>query len=155
MEYDKTARFTGNASIVLSSLRDAFLNQGFELVTHEGHSFEVRGGGMMSTRQHPLVGVSRAEAVVAASDVTLKAELGGVRRMQYFIMLFPSALVLGLCVVFYFTVPNGEMWVRNTAPAMMLQWVVIGLFLAWWVRRRTVRALDVVLHNAIELARQL
>ena len=155
LEYDKTEIFSGNASVVLSSLRDAFLQQGFELLAHDEHSFQVRGGGMTSTKQSPLLGVSKAEVVVAASDVTLRAELGGVRRMQYFVMLFPPALVLGLCVMFYFTLPNWQLFVRNSAPAMVLQWLVIGVFMAWWIRRRTVRALDVTLKNAIELSRTL
>ncbi len=150
--YDKTVTYNGEREQVLNAARDTFVQQGFLLTSVSKDGFDVRGPGMSSTKQNPLVGVSQAHLSASASDITIRAELGGVRVMQYFVMIFPPALVLGLGILFYFVLPNGEMFAKYMAPGFMLQWLLLGLLLSYWIRRRTTRAVDVLLQNAVAIA---
>ena len=151
--YERSIRHDGDPPAVLDAARDVFVHAGFQLTANAPDYFEVAGPGMHSTKQDPLLGVSWARVMVGGADIQLRAELGNLRKIQYFAIIFPIALVVVLCVALGLTVPNGEMFVRYAAPAMLLQFFVIGLFMAWWMRRRTERAIDVALNNAVMLGR--
>lgn len=151
--FEKTVRFDGDAQRAVEAARDAFLLQGFILESAGPNGFEVAGPGMNSTRQHPLVGVSRARVTVSATgEISIRAELGGVRKMQYFLMFFPAGLVLALCILFHAILPNGDLFVHSSGPSMMLTWMVIGLGMSLWIQRRTIRAIDALLANAAAMS---
>lgn len=153
MTYEKTLRFQGDRAAVLEAARNAFLHQGFRLVTDESGGFEVAGPGMSSTRELPLTGVSKARVRVGEADISIQAELGSLRKMQYFAVLFPPSLVLVLTAVFFFLLPHGELFAKTTAPALLLTWSIIGPIMALRMRKRTVSALDSLLKNSVFLAK--
>ncbi len=145
---ERTVRFEGDAQRVLEAAHEAFLRQGFVLESVGSNGFQAVGPGMNSTRQHPLVGVSNARVTVSAGDITIRAELGGIRRMQYFVMFFPAGLVLVLCLIFHVMLPRGDLFVHSSGPSMMLTWMVIGLGMGLWIQWRTTRAIEALLANA-------
>jgi hypothetical protein len=147
-DYSKHLPIEGDPGSTLTAARDQFLNVGFALSDQGAGFIEVTGSGMTSSKQNPLLGVSRARVSVTFSEITLEAQLGGARFLMGFAVLFPSGLILGLAAIFWFTLPNGREWATNTAPWMIALWLVLGPAMAWWIRQRSIRALDTLLNNA-------
>ncbi len=153
MHYEKAVE--GAPEEALARLLDTFLQVGFKAESRGAYDFEVRGPGMHSTKQNALVGVSYARAEVSGNTLRLRADLGGVRFMQRFVVFFPPLLIAGLSVIFLITNKNAPVFVWNAAPLLALQFIVVGVAMAFWIRRRTERAIDVALDNAILLSRPL
>ena len=53
------ASFNGSAERALGIVRDTFVQNNFRILSTTPAGFEVRGPGMNSTSQNPLVGISR------------------------------------------------------------------------------------------------
>ncbi len=155
MDYEKTVSVAGAPEEALARLLENFVQVGFKAESRGEHDFEVRGPGMHSTKQNALVGVSYARAEVAGNTLRVRADLGGVRFMQRFVVLFPPLLIAGLSVVFLFTLDDAGAFVRHSAPMMALSFVLMGVMMAFWIRRRTERAIDVAVENAVLLSRPL
>ena len=120
---------------------------GFRLDRPRETQLIAMGPGILrSTQQNPLLGVSHATISVSANSIDLQAELGGVKFLQQFIILFPPALGGFLSLTFFF-MPNAP----NSAPLMafvpVLPWLVISPLMARWIKTRTTKALDTLVYN--------
>jgi len=152
MHYDKSLPCPEQAERALEEVRERLLHLGFCLKLVGERDFEVAGPGMHSTKEDPLLGISAARVSVGERQLRIHAELGAARRMQAFVLYFPVALVVVLCGVFAFTVPHGEMFAQSSGLVLLLSWLVVGFAMGLWIERRTKRAIDVLLENAVRLA---
>ncbi len=154
MHYERTVQNIENGPALLEACLHVLLPLGFELLRRTDTQVIVRGPGMNNTKQSALLGMSRGEfSWDSTHQMHIYAELGGLRRMQLFMLLFPPTLIGVLGFFFYFFVPNGALWTLNTAPAMLLTWLLIGFLMGLWLKKRVYSALDIFVNNAVELAR--
>lgn len=153
MRYSAALPFPGDAERAFDLALAALTALGFQLQTRSAHSLELRGPGMHSSRQSPLVGASRITIQRGPGELSLEAELGGVQRMINFVNYFPLALVLGLGGVLYvvFSLIWGQgRWslaVGGAVGGNAALWLLLGPLLARGMRQRTERALDALLAN--------
>ncbi len=153
MRYDNQVSFDGNRLRAFDLAIAALTALGFRVVQKGATTLALEGPGMTSTRQSPLTGASVIEIVAEGRRLGLQAELGGVRRMARFVLIFPIALglLLGvlLLVVFSLTLrPGAGLPVVSLAVAgAVAPWLVLGPLMARWIRSRTTRALDALLDN--------
>lgn len=145
--YERTVPLHVNRALALLSLRNALADLGFEIRSEHPDGFEVLGPGMHSTKQDPLLGVSKAKVLATPTHLTVHAELGSVRRMQYFVLVLPCLALLFVCLIFLCMVPHGELFVRSSAPSLLLTWLLVGLLMGFWLQHRTTRALDLLLER--------
>ncbi len=120
---------------------------GFRLSTKGKAEIEAFGPGMSSSKQPPLVGVSYLRISVNDATLSVEATLGGVKKMQLFVFLFPPGLIAFLILV-------GGMR-GNFVPSLtwgVLPWLVIAPLLALWMSKRTEKALDVLMANMADAA---
>lgn len=150
MDYSRTASIQGDGQKELDHVRLIFMQEGYEVSTISSKRIEVNGGSPLNKKNGPLHGVSRAVFQVSAGSLLVEADLGGIRKMRSFLLLFLPGLGLVLAISFLLAGVTGD------RPAYMAfvfaflplsPWVVVGPALLYFKRRSTVRALDTMLKN--------
>jgi hypothetical protein len=141
---------------------------GFSVVKQDERRVELRGPGLRSTKQNPLLGATKIELRSTNRAVQMDAELGGVQTMQKFLTWFPALLGLTLAVVFSavggiifgqvfgigFGIPvaPGWKWIVvsfGVAFLPILPWLVLSPLMIHMIRKRTILALKKLLQSAI------
>lgn len=147
MDYQRSISLKTESRKCIDTAKMIFMQNGF-LVSKKGeHDFQFTGPGMSSTKENPLVGVSTARIKLNGRQVTLEAELKSVRGMQWFIWIFPFALCGILFLVLNGSRPSGSP-INWASLLAVLPWIVLSPWMSRWMKRRTIRALDVLIENA-------
>jgi hypothetical protein len=153
MTYTQTISFDGNTAKAFDLAAAALTSIGFRLTSRDGSSLEMIGPGMTSTRQSTLLGASRIQVIRGGHELSVEAELGGVKRMTRFVTLFPIGLSLFLGVLFFVVfsfVFDHRAWlvpVVAVTGANALLWLFLAPVLARHVHTRTCRGIDALLSN--------
>ncbi|NIP25447.1 MAG: hypothetical protein GWN67_23195, partial [Phycisphaerae bacterium] len=96
MDYEKTEPFTGNMDKALEVAKNVFIQHNFQIERDSDSEVEFTGPGMLSSRQNPLVGISRICIRGTRDNLSVEAEFGGIRRLTKYLVLF----ILGLAIFF-------------------------------------------------------
>ncbi len=110
---------------------------------------------MRSTKQNPLLALSKIEVKVHGSNLTALGSLGAGRRLMSIIMW----MLIGMLAMFLagggIAAALGKFqWVWFVAPVLALSpWVVLLPILSRMIRRRASQALDTLLHNLTSQSR--
>jgi hypothetical protein len=160
MEYSKTVPFTGKASKALEVARSTFLPQGFQIVASTDYELRVTGPGLNSTRENPLKGITEASIVIrpSASAIEMKAVLGGVEKMKKFLTFFPLGLGIFFLIIIGVTALSVSA-VREPLffliPLLALSpWLFLSPWMSRMIAKRTVQAIDTLLHNMAMLGNE-
>jgi len=145
MEYIKTMPFEGDGESAIKIARSIFANNNFIIESLSNLEIVAKGPGMQSTKQNPLLGASRVRIAIESSFITLSAELGGVKWMRNFLFVFPPSLALLLSITF-FILPIAS-FAAFIPWLAVLPWVFLSPLVARWIKKRTLSALDTMLHN--------
>jgi hypothetical protein len=154
---EENITFNGDSSRALDTALRTLLPLGFEIESQGSGYLALKGPGMNSTRQNALQGISHAEFSANRGSLRVRAELGGVDRMQRFLVflliglgLFDSLVFIGL---WYFLDPlRAHPWFLVIPLITFIPWIIIGPLLARWIDKRTREALGVLLHNMAMLS---
>lgn len=153
MDYTKSVCFEGDTAKAFDLAASALTGLGFRISSRDASSLELAGPGMTGTRQSALLGATRLQIARGAHDLSIQAELGGVRTMTRFVTLFPLALSLSLCLILgaLFSAAfdhRGWVWpVLGGTGANALVWLFLGPWMARHIRNRTCRAIDALLDS--------
>lgn len=128
---------------------------GFHLEDRTHDRLEATGPGLRSTKQNPLLGVTRIAVHLGHREARASAELGGVDWMRRFVMWFPLSLGVGLGLLAAgMAVGLGNqpfstgLFVFGLAQLTVLPWLFIGPFVVRSIRRRTESSIETLLNNA-------
>ena len=155
MHYAASLPFSGNPDDAFRLAEASLTAISFRLTERSSSSLEAVGPGMNNTRQSALVGASRVRITNGRGDLSLEAELGGVKRMSRFVTLFPVGLVLSLAIVLggvFGTLFGPGIWmvpVAVSSGGLAIVWLVLGPLMARGIRRRTCQALDALLASMV------
>lgn len=108
-------------------------------VTSSGHGeLDLKGPGMSSSHETGLLAITEGRLSVGGGRVELKAELGGLKRLQRFVVIFPAALCLGLFVIFYLAglYARNPWAVAGTTLGNAALWLILGPWMAGRFRRK-------------------
>jgi hypothetical protein len=148
MDYSREFSVDGDGIAAFRLAESSLLAAGFRLSNSSESRRQFHGPGMNSSRQNALVGASELTLARSGPKLVLEAELGGVRRMQRFILWFPSLLIIGLAgllsTVFFFVMPT-RAWVLPvllTCGANLGLWLVLGPIMSRTMRNKTIASLD-------------
>lgn len=156
MRHEARRSFQGNAEKALGEARSQLVARGFRLGALDGRSFTAESPGYAGTKDDPLRAVSHVKVQALGTELVAACELGGVRRMAWFLAVFPPALVacvLGIQVALSPGLMPLDRALR-VGGTIALPWLVLAPALVWWIRRRAVAAIDTILSNASLLASQ-
>jgi len=139
MKYCAQMDCRSEADIDFSSVESTLIPNGFRVIKKDKASITLIGRGMNSTKEDPIRGATEISITANSGALRLNANLGGVLFMSLFLCLFPPLLIVAIS---YFNSSNSgvinHLWV----------WFVIGPMIAYFVRRRTIKALDIMFENS-------
>lgn len=154
MDYSASKPFRGDVDKALTFAVTALTPMGFRVERKSTDSVELTAPRLQRTRQSALVGASRLRVLHRSGELIVEAELGGVRRLARFVLVFPLVLCVFLGVVF--TVINlatdqvGAWLPAGVAIGVnVIVWLVIGPLLARHLKRKTLASLEALLVNAV------
>ncbi|MBN2307368.1 MAG: hypothetical protein JXR94_00255 [Candidatus Hydrogenedentes bacterium] len=150
MRYESEVPYTGDARKALEVGRDVFIRTGFEVTAIRNNAFEARGGGMLNTKEDAIRAVSEASVSAAAGRLLIDADLGGLRRMGWFLAIFLIGMVLFFEILFGCLFGFQKIWFVALLP--FSPWPVLGPLIILWTRKRAQRALDTLLRNMATVA---
>jgi hypothetical protein len=155
MHYAAALPFPGNVDRALRLAESSLTSLGFLIRERTPEMLVLRGPGLNSTRQSPLLGVTHLHIAGGDGQLSMEAHLGGARRLALFVLLFPPLLCLSLAIipaVVLGTMFGIQRWLLAfVAPVgvLVLVWSMLGPILAWRIRARTCRGLDALLANMV------
>src|SRR3954452_23972968 len=134
MDYSSKVPFPGQFRDALTLAIGALTTLGFRVATRGENSIEFTGPGLSSTRQNALLGATRIRLEAAGGQLAVRADLGGVRWLRRFVLLFPPMLCLGigavLMAVFWIALPAGLRKLEAALAAIiglqMVMWMIVG-----------------------------
>jgi len=157
MDYEKTVPFGGNVGKAIEAAKNAFIQHNFQIVHDRYLEVELTGPGMLSSRQNPLVGISRIRIRGSSGNLSLEADFEGIRKLIKFLVFF----IVGMAV--FFVVLFGILFSKQGQPvtkiilislAPFIPWPVIIPLMAIWMKSRTSKALDTLVNNMAALGRE-
>jgi len=152
MDYEKRVNFRGDRAKALEVARGVFVQEGFAITMQGPHAFDAAGPGLLSTRQNPLLAVSRATVTAGEAHLSIAASLGGARRLVKLLAAFLVVLAAALAGLFALLMPQTLPWILLVTAAPFAPWVVLLPALGHFVRLRARRALDVLMGNMAAIA---
>jgi len=150
MDYIGKVTIQGDGRRFLDKAQSIFMQEGYVVSSISGHRFEASGGNPLQNNKNPIHGVSRAIFLVSPGTLTVEAELGGVRKLRNYLLIFLPGLGLFLAVVFSLVgmFADGPWYMPFVvAFAPLSPWVILVPILVYAYRRRTIRAIDTMLKN--------
>lgn len=157
MEYSKTIQFAGHKTGALDMARAAFVAQGFQIVADSDDELRVTGPGMNSTNESPLKGVSEASIIIGASEIKIRAMLGGVQKMRMFLRLFPLGMELLFLIVFgslAWRLPAfRHAWIFLIPMLALSPWLFLAPLMVRSIEKKTAQAIDTLLSNMTMVGR--
>jgi len=158
MDYEKTEPFSGNMEKVLEVAKNVFIQHNFQIVRDSVTEVEFTGPGMLSSRQNPIVGISRIRIRATRGTLSIEAEFEGIRKLTKYLVFFIVAMAI------FFVVFFGIMFSRQGQPlnktiiislATFVPWPVIIPVMYVWMKSRASEALDRLVSNMVTLGREV
>ena len=150
--YEDFIPYTGDGERAIDIALQTLLPLGFRIESQGSSHLTVTNQHYNSTKQDALMGITRAEFDLSRSALTVRAELGGVERMQKFLLFI--LLGLGAFDVLLFTglwyfIPelHAQTWFLFIPLVALIPWAIIAPRMTVWIRERTVSALQTLLSN--------
>ncbi len=150
--YQETLPFSGSAEDVFTHALESLLPLGFQVEAQNNTRLALTNAGGKGFQQHALQGISRAEFSFSPTKLSVKAEMGGVERLQKAMLLI--LLGLGSLDVLLFTglwyfIPklHPHTWFLFIPLVALIPWAVTAPRMAASIRQRTVDALRILLTN--------
>ncbi len=157
MDYEKTEPFSGNMEKAFEVAKNVLIQHNFQIVRDSDSEVEFTGPGMLSSRQNPLVGISRVCIRGTSGNISIEAEFGGIRRLTKYLVFF----IVGMAI--FFLVLFGILLSKQDQPLYKTILITLAPFIPWpiliplihiWMKSRTSKALDRLLTNMIILGRE-
>ena len=149
MPYVSAVALSGPPEAAIRVVRDALIANAFTIGSVSPTEFTATGPGLMSSNQNPLLGVSGVSFRAEDGALHVQTELGGATRLGLFAIFFP--LGLGLALAGVLRVANKP----NAFIAPMLAvapWLVLGPLIAFFIRKRTQKAINALLLSAASIS---
>jgi len=155
MDYSSKVPFQGQFRDALTLAIGALTTLGFRVAARDEQAIEFMGPGLNSTRQNALLGATRIRLEASGGQLAVRAELGGIRWLRRFLLLFPSMLCLGigvmLIVVFSFVKPAAlqklEAALAVIVGSHMVVRMIVGPVIAQRFETKCQRSLDTLIAN--------
>jgi hypothetical protein len=156
MDYQRTIPVAHSEKAV-DAAANVFIQHSFQIVEQSETTVELTGPGMISSRQDPLVGISRIRISQSSGSLSVEAQFDSIRKLIKYLAVF--IVVMGVFFLVLFAIlftrqeqPMGIVVLISVAP--LAPWPVLLPLILRWLKSRTARALDVLLSNIDYLLRQ-
>ena len=150
--HEASIPYSGDSQRAMDIALQSLLPLGFKIESQGSARLVVSNKTYNSTKQNALMGISHAEFEAGHSTLSVKAQLGGVERMQNFLIflllglgVFDAILLTGLW--YFLDALRPHTWFLVFPLVSLLPWALILPRMTAWISKRTLDALDVLLSN--------
>ena len=150
MSYEKTIHFTGDTGKAFEVAKQILLPNGFSIVSNSESSLELRGSGSYwSTNQNPLMAISEISICKTGNELSVRAELGGLRRLIKCLCIFILGMAVFFLVLFGVLFAGQEQQERIVYMSLLplAPWPLIIPLMARFMKSRICRSLDSLVNN--------
>lgn len=154
MDHSASKPFSGDVDKALTFVVTALTPLGFRVEKQTSETVDLIGPPMQRTRQSALVGASKLRVAHRSGQLAVEAELGGVRRITRFVLVFPIAVCVFLGIVFsVINLATGQVgaWlpVGVALGVNVLVWIMVGPLVVSHLKKKTLAGLETLLSNAV------
>jgi hypothetical protein len=160
--YERTENFDGEPSKAIEIVQNTLLPHGFEIVKNAESYFEVfmsKFNLFTSGKQNinPIKLISKASVSIDNGEITLYAELNGVKKF----ILYASLFILSMAVFFLVTfgivftqklhLPMSKIALLSLAP--LTPWPFLIPLMGVWYKNNAIKALDTLMNNMLSVSK--
>jgi hypothetical protein len=149
--YLTSKKFSGKTEAAISSIETTLLPNNFKVTKTTQTTIELTGPGLRSTKENPIRGASEIKIEARNGKLHLEASLCGIRFLAIFVIAFPFLLMATLAFLPVILAGGDFSEFNPFILLIMAPWVFISPMAVVWMRKRTMRALDDMLDNAVVL----
>ena len=149
--YLASRKFSGKAEPAISAIETTLLPNSFKVTKATAATIELKGPGLRSTKENPIRGASEIKVEARHGKLHLEASLCGIRFLAIFVIVFPFLLMATLALLPVILAGGDFEQFNPSILLIMAPWVLISPMAVVWMRKRTMRALDDMLENAVVL----
>lgn len=154
MNYERSIEYHGDPVRAFAAASNILMPNNFRLVEKTLDHVVYEGAGMISSHQSPLVGATRIRIEAKRDRLNLTAWLGGIQFMTRFLCVIPFALAALLSGIFAALELSPLRETFLIAFLSVSPWIVLSPLMSVWLKRRTERALDILLSNLAAMANE-
>ena len=158
MHYQANIPVQSNENAVLNETARQLISCGFQLASQNENEVTLTHKGMRSTKQNPVLGATKItlrQSHVSRGKISVSADLGGVRWMRSFVMLFPPLLMAGILTInlalaaIFQNIPQG-LFFKLIAGLVFVAFLssFAGMILVKRIRKNTEQAIEACVTNA-------
>jgi hypothetical protein len=149
MTHESQVRFSGDGRQAVQIAFDALTAAGMRINSKTATTIEFKGPGLNNTRDNPLRGISSGRLHITGSSIHLTADLGAVSRLFKIlgVMIFGLDLVGAVILYIFLRGKFSLPLVLAIAVGPVAPWIVLLPWMANWMKRRTIGAMDTLLNN--------
>lgn len=147
MEYRNTITITGETQSVLKTAMQMLMAQGFSVLKREEQYLELQGLNAHSSNQNALLGASKVTISATGQRIVVSAELKGYDNLIKILSIMMVVMAIGFGLMAYFLPNEDSSYNPLYAVLPLLPWVFLMPFLAKIFKKRTVKALDILVAN--------
>lgn len=151
MSYEKTATFSGEPKAALETAKTTLLPNGFQITESTANSITLKNNNYcwLQRQNNALVSISRIDIRIENSTISLKAELGTIKKILVFMVIFLVCLAAFLATVFAIMFSKdmefSRILVLSLAP--FAPWPILVPLIYFFLKVRVNKALDILLSN--------
>jgi hypothetical protein len=149
MHYEKDVPCPERKEIVFETIKQTLLPLSFRIIRENDTVLEMKSSGSLwVSGQNPLMGISGITADIEGRNLKVRANLGGLKKAIWFLILFLLFMVIFFVVFFGITIgPSQKTLLLCLGP--FSAWPILIPILYFFMKSRTFRAVDIMLSNAV------
>jgi hypothetical protein len=149
MSYEKTAIFNREPKAALETAKTILLPNGFQIIEFTVNSVILKNDCWLQKQNNALSSISQIDIRIENSTISLKAELGTIKKILVFLVIFLVFLAAFLAIVFAIMFSKNmelsKILVLSLVP--FAPWPILVPLIYFFLKVRANKALDILLSN--------
>jgi hypothetical protein len=151
MEHITSSSFKGSPEKVFGLITTVFTSNGYNLASRDAQTLRFESEARAGLSRIPMLGASTVMFSIEGERLTMRADMGGVRKMGTLIILLPVALAAILLAIFGILFGElGPRFIAIVSLGPVLPWVLLAPLLIRWLKNRSAEALDRLLESIVK-----
>jgi hypothetical protein len=148
MYYEKDVPCPERKEAVFETIKQTLLPLSFRIIQENDTVLELKSSGSLwISGQNPLMGISDITVHINSQNMKVVANLGGLTKAIWYLVIFLLFMVIFFIVVFGATFGFSQKTLRMCLAPFSV-WPILTPIMYFFMKSRTYKALDIMLGNA-------
>lgn len=149
MHYEKDVPCPERKEAVFETIKQTLLPLNFQIIRENDTILELKSSGSLwISGQNPLMGISEITANIDSQNMKVVANLGGLEKAIWYLIIFLLFMVIFFIVVFGVTFGFSKKTLLLCLGPFSA-WPILTPIMYFFMKSRTFRAIDIMLSNAV------